>query len=312
MSRWMKRAVLVLLAAAFTISLTPSAASATIDGPCEGRYTLSNGEVLDGGRTQIEVDREALKPTGTYFGQHNDANPGEDRSHSGGFVKADIPGTDITFGTWDPVAQTREVSKQDTYTPFDLIDQLPPIKVTVFGQHHDSAGNCDGEVVLVFKGEGPFDTLYWVVAIVLAVILLAVILLLSKRGADSTGGKRFGKAILGLLLAIILAVTIVFIILLLCWADTGDDWLLIVMIVIAVLGFVLPLWSPFGRGRGGAAVEPPPPPAPPPPPMPDAPGPETTPQEPMAGTEPPPVAPPKKKTARKRSRRKRKSSRRKP
>lgn len=312
MSRWTIRAVIALIAAALLTSLTPSPASATINGPCEGRYTLSNGQELNGRSVQIEVDREALKPTGTYFGQHNDASSEEDRSHSGGFVKADMPGRDITFDTWDPVDQTRQVSKDGPYTPFDLIDRLPPIKVRVYGQHLDSAGNCDGSVVLVFKGEGPLDTLYWVVAIVLAVIVLAVILLLSRRGADSTGGKRFGKAILGLLLAIILAVTIVFIILLLCWADTGDDWLLIVMIVIAVLGFVMPLWSPFGRGRGSAAVEPPPPPPPLPPPAPMPPAPETPTEEPMDTARPSPAEPPKRKTAQKKPTRKRKSPRRKP
>lgn len=198
-----RRLLIVGLLGALLTALIPGAATASVDGECDGEaiikgvtYTPDN----DSPGNAIPIpDEEGIQVT--YSGSVGFEN----KNHSGS-AKVQVGPFNITLGQeWggSNEADTRGVSNQ-IYELDDFRDKLPmwiPGVWKVSASHSASGGECSGFAMIKLEGSPLGNVVGWVVVLgLLATGAWAVMSLIGGR----TGGAAIGGLLFGLFLSLAL------------------------------------------------------------------------------------------------------------
>jgi hypothetical protein len=154
--------------------LSVSPAAAELNGPCQAVGTIEETGLVIDPSTGDGPFVVPLEGTVAWSGQVGDGEDTEARSTNGGVAVVGPPIVDAVLGgllefrDWgeDDAVSTLE-SGTDTYTLPEYTPRDTELLVTGF--HDDSAGNCDGEVIIVVEGE-PLDSPFAVASLAGTVI----------------------------------------------------------------------------------------------------------------------------------------------
>lgn len=237
------RLSLVLVVAASILFSSAAGASGALTGPCEGFGTIRGTEY--NARTLpdvVIVDREMSVP---YRGIHTGATEGEQRDYTGGGISVDAAfGIELAIADWGP-GTTSKAEKVGTHD-VELDEKIPGgVKVPVVGKHEDTAGDCSGTGVIMIEDAGSYDTILFVIFLVLTLVF-GLLTGLAGRGRPVMGA--IGGLFFGLFGGGVLALKGVLIL--------GSLLMLLLPVIGLVLGLLLGLTAPFGRPSTPAASPP--------------------------------------------------------
>jgi hypothetical protein len=237
------------LAGAYLLAAAPPAAAELADPPgaCVG-----TGAWRDGGFTVVSSDADPGEvieiPRAdqvAWTGQVVGPQPGRERPTAGSILlQLPAPLGRITVNRWDGNGVNVEASGTESY---DLPALVPAgVVFTLHGEHREGGQVfCTGTAQLRIAG-GPFDSpLIWVA--LAGTALFGGLLLLAGRNTPVAGGRRAGRALIGVLLGLLFGWFAGLALVLSGAAPLASPLVLLTALVGAAVGAAWGGWSRWGR-----------------------------------------------------------------